>query len=53
MKFRDDKHMTLMKIAEFFKIAPPPLSYGVQNSSTPLILDVQFQMNAPSPNENQ
>ena len=42
----DDTHMTSMKI---FKI-PTPLSSYVQNSSTALTLDVQFQTNcSPQP----
>ena len=31
----------------------PPLSINVQNSSIPLTLDVQFQTNPPSSNDNQ
>ena len=53
---RDDIHMTSMKIVHL----PPPLSGYVQNSSTPLDLDVQSQTNTPpppnppsSPNNNQ
>ena len=45
--------MTPMKIVQFSR-APPPLSIYVQNSSIPLTLDVQFQINPhPSPNDNQ
>ena len=36
-----------------FQDHPPPLSIYVQISSTPLTLDVQFQMNLPSPNDKQ
>ena len=32
---------------------PTPLSIYVQNSSTPLTLDIHFQTNAPSPNDKQ
>ena len=38
-----------MKIIQFLR-PPPPLSIYVPNSSTPLTLDVQFQMNSPPPN---
>ena len=48
--------MMSMKIVQFPKPLPP-LSIYVQNSSTPLTLDVQFQTNTPptisSPNNNQ
>ena len=50
--------MMSMKIVQFPKPLPP-LSIYVQNSSTPLTLDVQFQTNTPppttisSPNDNQ
>ena len=46
MYFRDDTHMTSMKIAQFSR-PPPPLSIYVQNSSTHLTLDVQFQTTPP------
>ena len=53
---RDDTNMASMKIVQFPRRPPPLLSY-VQNSSTPLTLDVQFETNLsplpPSPNENQ
>ena len=49
---RDDVHMTSMKIVQFSRPPPPPssppiphLSIYVQNSSTSLTLDVQFQTN--------
>ena len=42
--------MKSMKIVHFLR-PQPPLSIYVQNSSTPLTLDVQFQMNPP-PNDN-
>ena len=45
-KTRDDTHMTSMKIVQFSR-PPTLLSSYVQNSSTPLILDVQFQTNPP------
>ena len=52
---RDDTHMTSMKIVQFSTPpVPPPLSSYVQNSSTPLTLDVQFQTKSPpSPYDNQ
>ena len=36
-----------------FQDPPPHLSIYVQNSFTPVTLDVQFQMNPLSPNDNQ
>ena len=43
----------LMKIVQFSR-PPTLLSIYVQNSSTPLTLDIQFQTNhSPSPNDNQ
>ena len=48
---RDDVHMTSMKIVQFSRPPPPlflpipHLSIYVQNSSTSLTLDVQFQTN--------
>ena len=42
---RDDTHMTSMKIVQFLRV---PLSIYIQNSSTSLTLDVQFQKNPPS-----
>ena len=56
LNVRGDTHMTSMKITQISKpITPHPssLSIYVWNSSTPLTLDVQFQMNPPSPNDNQ
>ena len=52
---RDDTHMTPMKIVQFSTPpVPAPLSSYVQNSSTPLTLDVQFQTKSPhSPYDNQ
>ena len=47
--FRNDTHITSMKIDQFSR----HLSIYVQNSSTPLTLDVQFQMNSPLPKDNQ
>ena len=44
--------MTSMEITEFSR-PPTPLSIYVQISSNPLTLDVQFQMNLPSPNDKQ
>ena len=44
--FRDDRHVTSMKISNF-QDAKPPLSIYIQNSFTPLTLDVQFQTNLP------
>ena len=44
---RDDTHMTSMKIVQFSGVPPPSFIY-IQNSSTPLTLDVQFQRN-PAP----
>ena len=44
---RDDAHMASMKIVQFLR-PPTPLSIYVQNSSTLLTLDVQFQR-SPSP----
>ena len=43
---KDDTHMTSMKIVQFSR-TPTPVSIYVQNSSTPLSLDVQFQTNLP------
>ena len=40
--------MTSMKIVQLSG-PPTPLSIYVQNSSTPLTLDVQFQMNSVPP----
>ena len=40
--------MKSMKIVQFLKL-PPLLSIYVHTSSTPLILDVQFQTNPPPP----
>ena len=48
INIRDDTHMTSMKIVQFSR-PPPPFSIYVQNSSTPLTLDVQFQTTTPSP----
>ena len=48
-----DTHMTSMKIVQFSRPPPPVFSRYVQNSSTPLALGVQFQMNLPSPNDKQ
>ena len=49
--------MTSMKIVQFSgpPTPPPPLVIYVQNASTPLTLDVQFQTNPPppSPYDNQ
>ena len=52
---RDDTHMTPMKNVQFSTPpVPAPLSSYVQNSSTPLTLDVQFQTKSPpSPYDNQ
>ena len=45
--------MTSMKIVQFSSRSPP-LSSHLQNSSTPLVLDVQLQTKPPpSPNDNQ
>ena len=44
--------MTSMKIVQFSRL-PTPLSIYVQNSSTLRTLDVHFQMNPLSPNDNQ
>ena len=44
--------MTSMEIIQFSR-PPTPLFIYVQKSSNLLILDVQFQMKPPSPNENQ
>ena len=57
MKFssRDDTNMTFMKVSQFSR-PPTPLSIYVEDSSTPLTLDIQFQTNPPppgSPNDNQ
>ena len=41
-----------MEIIQFSRL-PTPLFIYVQKSSNLLILDVQFQMKPPSPNENQ
>ena len=52
---RDDTHMTSMKTGKFSR-PPNPLSSRVQNSSTHLTLNVQFQTTPPpkpSPNYNQ
>ena len=55
---RDDIHMTGVKLFNFYNHLSR-LSIYVQNSSTPLTLDVQFQTNQnppspfPSPNDNQ
>ena len=43
--------MASMKIVQFSRNSTP-LSIYVQNSSNPLTLDVQFQTNLPSPNDN-
>ena len=51
MLIRDDTHMTSMKIVQFLRPPPPPLSICVQNSTTPLSLDVQFKLNPPSPRQ--
>ena len=45
---RDDTYMTSMKIVQFSG-PPTPVSIYVQNSSTPLTLDVEFQMNTVPP----
>ena len=47
--YTDDIH----EHCPIFKTPPTPLSIYVQNSSTPLTLDVQFQTNLPCPNDNQ
>ena len=57
VNFKDDAHMTSMQIFQFLR-HPFPLSIYVQNSSTLLTLDVQFQTNPSptptrSPNDNQ
>ena len=49
---RDDTHMESMKIVQFSR-AQSSMSIYLQNSSTPLPLDVQFQTNPRSPNDNQ
>ena len=41
---RDETHMKSLKIVQF-QNHHPPLSIYVQNSSIPLTLDAQFQMN--------
>ena len=43
---RDDTHTTSTNIVQFSR-PPTPLFIYVQNSSTPLTLDVQFQTNPP------
>ena len=40
--FRNNTHVKSMKGVQFSR-APPPLSSYVQNSPTPLTLDVQFE----------
>ena len=45
---KDDTHMTSIKIVQFSR--PPTLLFiYVQNSSSPLIVEVQFQTNPSSP----
>ena len=53
-RIRDDTHMASMTVVQFSRSLNPLYSY-VQNSSTPLTLDVQSQINArpPSTNDNQ
>ena len=46
MNIRDGTHMTSMKIIQFSRPLTP-LSIYVQNSFTPLTLDVHFQKNHP------
>ena len=43
----------LWKLSNFQDPHPPPLSIYLKTSSTPLTMDVQFQTNSPSSNDNQ
>ena len=46
LQIRDNTHMTFMKTVQFRR-TPTPLSSYVQETSTPLTLDFQFQTNPP------